>query len=151
MPPRASLRDSSILPLRISVSKMFSAGGQVPTQTEAPASASAFEIANPNPASSATPATSARFPVRSIASMPRGIAQSPVVRKRQVEALDPSVHLHTGFPQRPGDRSHVPVARAEQRRDLLAAAEVFGRERPRTQADDRQGRRARSSDAFRKM
>src|SRR5258708_26134122 len=48
---------------------MLSAGGQVPTQTLAPASKSALAMAKPYPASSATPATSARFPVKSIASM----------------------------------------------------------------------------------
>src|SRR5687767_6937973 len=51
--------------------KMFSAGGHVATITLAPASASDFAIANPNPPSSATPATSARRPVRSILSIPR--------------------------------------------------------------------------------
>lgn len=49
--------------------KILSAGGHVPTQTLAPASASDFAIAKPKPPSSATPATSARFPVRSIFSM----------------------------------------------------------------------------------
>src|SRR2546421_2892007 len=68
-PPRASLRDSSILPRRSRFSKMLSAGGQVPTQTFAPASASDLAMANPYPASSATPATRARFPVRSIGSI----------------------------------------------------------------------------------
>src|SRR5437764_8716289 len=149
MPRRESLRDSSILPRRISVSKMFSAGGQVPTQTDAPASANAFEIANPNPASSATPATSARFPVRSIPSMRAVSRESPVVRKREVEAPDPSVHLHTGFAERPGDGGDVPVVFAEQRRDLLPAAEVFRREGARPQPRDRRRRRVRPADAFR--
>ena len=54
--------------------KMPSAGGQVPTQTVAPASASALAMANPKPPSSATPATSARLPVRSMASMSRKMA-----------------------------------------------------------------------------
>ena len=57
---------------------MLSAGGHVPTQTEAPASNSALAMANPNPASSATPATSARFPVRSMASMRARIARGGV-------------------------------------------------------------------------
>mgnify|MGYP001466602607 FL=1 len=46
-----------------------SAGGQVPRQIVAPASAFAWAIAKPNPPSSATPAMKARFPVRSIFSM----------------------------------------------------------------------------------
>src|ERR1700704_1148810 len=49
--------------------KMLRAGGQVPTDTLAPASARDLAIANPNPASSATPATSARLPARSIFSI----------------------------------------------------------------------------------
>src|SRR5690606_41582570 len=44
------------------------AGGQVPTQMEAPASAKALAMANPKPPSSATPAMKARFPRRSIGS-----------------------------------------------------------------------------------
>src|SRR5688500_18812524 len=67
--PLASLRDSSIFPRSRRLVKILSAGGQVPTQILAPASASDFAIANPNPPSSATPATSARLPVRSILSM----------------------------------------------------------------------------------
>lgn len=55
---------------------MLSAGGQVPTTTEAPASASDLAIAKPNPPSSATPATSARRPVRSILSMLKDMSQS---------------------------------------------------------------------------
>mgnify|MGYP007123473224 CR=1 FL=1 len=47
---------------------MLSAGGQVPTHTDAPASASCLAMANPKPPSSATPATNARLPVRSIVS-----------------------------------------------------------------------------------
>ena len=48
---------------------MLSAGGQVATQTVAPASASDLAMAKPKPPSSATPATRARRPVRSIDSM----------------------------------------------------------------------------------
>src|SRR5690349_8018284 len=48
---------------------MPSAGGHVPTQTVAPASFRAFAMAKPKPPSSATPATNARLPVRSIESM----------------------------------------------------------------------------------
>src|SRR5580692_1062583 len=57
--------------------KILSAGGQVPTQTVAPASTSAFVIANPYPPSSATPATSARRPVRSILSMADDAVAAP--------------------------------------------------------------------------
>src|SRR5439155_9031963 len=53
---------------------MLSAGGHVATETLAPASASALAIAKPNPPSSATPATSARRPVRSMLSMGRNVA-----------------------------------------------------------------------------
>src|SRR5580704_5599341 len=69
LPPRASASDASNLPRSSMVLKMPSAGGQVATDTVAPASANAFAIANPNPPSSATPATSARLPVRSIFNM----------------------------------------------------------------------------------
>src|SRR2546430_7865469 len=76
MPPRASLRDSSIFPRRSRFSKMLSAGGQVPTQMEAPASAIALAMAKPKPPSSATPATSARLPERSMGSM-SAISRAP--------------------------------------------------------------------------
>ena len=68
-PPFRSSSDLAILPRSSRFSKMPIAGGQVPTQMLAPASASAFAIANPNPPSSATPATKARFPERSMGSM----------------------------------------------------------------------------------
>src|SRR5262245_12504199 len=71
--------DSSNLPRSSMVLKMPSAGGQVPRQTEAPASASALAMAKPKPPSSATPATKARFPVRSMLSM--GGAFLPPQRK----------------------------------------------------------------------
>lgn len=48
---------------------MPSAGGQVPTEIDAPAVARAFAMANPNPPSSATPATKARLPERSMGSI----------------------------------------------------------------------------------
>src|ERR1700682_1229885 len=48
---------------------MPSAGGHVPTQTVAPASASDLAMAKPKPPSSATPATKARLPERSIDSI----------------------------------------------------------------------------------
>ena len=48
---------------------MLYAGGHVAAKTVAPASASDLAMAKPNPPSSAIPATSARFPVRSIESM----------------------------------------------------------------------------------
>src|SRR3954453_6953844 len=55
--------------------KMLRAGGHVPTHTLAPASASALAIAKPKPASSATPATNARRPSRSIGSMAGSLAR----------------------------------------------------------------------------
>src|SRR5262245_38863998 len=69
LPPSASTSDSSSLPRSSSVLKIPSAGGHVPRQTVAPASASALAIANPKPPSSATPATNARLPRRSMLSM----------------------------------------------------------------------------------
>src|SRR5487761_2570030 len=70
MAPDARRRESSIFPRSSRFRKMVRAGGQVPTHTEAPASARLLAMANPNPPSSATPATNARRPVRSIFSMP---------------------------------------------------------------------------------
>ena len=69
--PSASRIESPSLPRSSSFSKMPSAGGQVPTHTVAPASAKALAMANPNPASSATPAMKARLPRRSMGSMGR--------------------------------------------------------------------------------
>ena len=68
----ASCIDSSIFPRSSILVKIPYAGGQVPTHTLAPASASFFAIANPKPQSSATPATNARLPVRSIESIAGG-------------------------------------------------------------------------------
>src|SRR5713101_2361369 len=62
-------RESSILPRSSRFKKMFSAGGHVPAHTVAPASARALAMAKPYPPSSATPATTARLPRRSIASI----------------------------------------------------------------------------------
>src|SRR5947208_4325935 len=62
-------RDSSILPRSSRFRKMSSAGGHVPAHTVAPASASALAMAKPYPPSSATPATRARLPRRSILSI----------------------------------------------------------------------------------
>ncbi len=70
---------------------MLSAGGHVPTHTVAPASASAFAIAKPNPPSSATPATSARLPVRSIESMAACLADFGAFHKVQSEASSSSI------------------------------------------------------------
>src|SRR3954468_1105370 len=86
---------------------MLSAGGQVPTHTEAPASASALAMANPNPASSATPATSARFPVRSMASM-RGYY-------RNLRSIG-LASLHGTQSQRLGRRAHDGRGRAGRAR-----------------------------------
>src|SRR6478672_4420674 len=78
--PLDILRDLSIFPRSSRLLKMFNAGGQVPTETEAPASASALAIAKPKPPSSATPATSALRPERSMLSILR------ICPKRQDEA-----------------------------------------------------------------
>src|SRR6266545_6225371 len=59
---------SSILPRSSRFLKMFRAGGQVPVHTVAPDSARALAMANPYPPSSASPATSARLPWRSMLS-----------------------------------------------------------------------------------
>src|SRR5438309_3098223 len=67
--PSDSRSESAIFPRSSSFVKMPSVGGHVPTQTVAPASASAFAIAKPNPPSSDTPATKARLPLRSMASI----------------------------------------------------------------------------------
>src|SRR6059036_2285253 len=86
---------------------MLSAGGQVPVQTVAPASASALAMANPKPPSSATPATNARFPLRSILSM-RTLSHEESCRHRDQLGM-----LHEGLreyaAQRPlalGNRVH---------------------------------------------
>src|SRR5438876_4304646 len=62
-------RESSILPRSSRFRKMFSAGGQVPAHTVAPASAKALAMAKPYPPSSATPATRARLLRRSMLSI----------------------------------------------------------------------------------
>src|SRR2546425_6727530 len=62
-------REPSILPRWSRLKKMLGAGAQVPVPTVAPASASALAMAKPYPASSATPATRARLPRRSMLSM----------------------------------------------------------------------------------
>src|SRR5438309_1568997 len=67
--PSGRRRDWSILPRSSKFRKMFRAGGQVPAHTVAPASASALAMAKPYPASSATPATRARLPRRSMLSI----------------------------------------------------------------------------------
>src|SRR5439155_6624347 len=67
--PSDSRSESAIFPRSSSFVKMPSVGGHVPTQTVAPASASALAIAKPNPPSSDTPATKARLPLRSMASI----------------------------------------------------------------------------------
>src|SRR2546425_131370 len=98
--PSDSLRDSSIFPRRSRFSKMLSAGGQVPTQMEAPASAIALAMAKPNPPSSATPATSARLPERSMGSMRAHIARAAAgckSRDRVVCAAHASLGVGDGW------------------------------------------------------
>ena len=60
--PSESFLDSSNLPRRRDVSKMFNAGTHVPRMTSAPASWRHLEMAQPKPWSSATPATKAFLP-----------------------------------------------------------------------------------------
>src|SRR3989454_6225899 len=67
--PSDSWSESAILPPASSSVRMPSGGAQLQGQIPAPASASALAIAKPNPPSSDTPATKARLPFRSIASM----------------------------------------------------------------------------------
>src|SRR6266581_9502086 len=80
-------RESSILPRSSRFRKMFSAGGHVPVHTLAPASASARAMAKPYPPSSATPATRARFPLRSIASMSPHSQKEPRRHRNQLRML----------------------------------------------------------------
>src|SRR2546425_10883377 len=68
--PRSDSRsEPAISPRSGSFVKMPGVGAHVPTQRVAPASASALAIAKPNPPSSDTPATKARLPLRSMASI----------------------------------------------------------------------------------
>ena len=60
--PSESSREASNLPRRRDVSKMLSAGTQVPRMTSQPAFARHLEMAQPKPWSSATPATKAFLP-----------------------------------------------------------------------------------------
>jgi len=62
-------RDASSFPRSRRFRKMLSAGGQVATQTVAPAWIRCFAMAQPKPLSSATPATRARLPERSMGSI----------------------------------------------------------------------------------
>mmetsp|Transcript_62 Transcript_62/g.89 ORF Transcript_62/g.89 Transcript_62/m.89 type:complete len:205 (-) Transcript_62:126-740(-) len=66
--PSLSLRLSSNLPIFMLFSKMPKAGTQIPNETSAPASMRHLEMAQANPWSSATPATNAFLPLRSIGS-----------------------------------------------------------------------------------
>src|ERR1700675_788698 len=83
VPPSASRNESAIFPRSSSLVKMPRAGGQVPTQIVAPAWASAFEMAKPNPPSSATPAMKARFPARSMLSMGSRLPANGRARPRE--------------------------------------------------------------------
>src|SRR5438874_12398262 len=86
--PSESSSDASSLPRASMVLKMPNAGGQVPTQMVAPASASDLAMAKPKPPSSATPATSARFPRRSMASMARTIDRARAAVKLDGHGFD---------------------------------------------------------------
>src|SRR5437868_7303836 len=143
LPPPDRTSDWSSLPGATGVRKMLRAGGQVPTQTVAPASASAFAIANPYPPSSATPATSALLPVKSIWSisglLPRNRSLNPELRAHlgvsvahaengQVARLGVSVDPRGPFrtrgggsrrvARRPRDRSEEHTSELQSRFDL---------------------------------
>ena len=93
---------------------------------DAPASARAFAIANPKPPSSATPATNARFPVRSIDNM--GGTLSPVSPNRYTPRHDEEGPRGRVRPRRrrvlqragsaPIRRGVVPLGTRRRRRDL---------------------------------
>src|SRR6266566_2712823 len=117
-PPPAIWSDASILPRSSSLVKMPSAGGQVPTQMAPPASASALAMAKPKPPSSATPATNARFPVKSILSMssrlPANGRASPgepgAERSEEQQVAAPQTPLREGLVERDRDGSGGGVA-----------------------------------------
>src|SRR5262245_27035607 len=97
---------------------MVSAGGQVPTQMLAPASASALAIAKPKPPSSATPAMNARFPVRSMVSMPA--KKLLFAENRQRRALEdfgavPQAHAEGEADQHQGERGQLESWELERR------------------------------------
>src|SRR5438270_7124949 len=85
--PSESGSESANLPRSSMVLKMPNAGGQVPAMMVAPASASDLAMAKPKPPSSATPATSARFPRRSMASMARTIDRARAAVKLERASL----------------------------------------------------------------
>src|SRR5690348_13396210 len=108
-------RESSILPRSSRLRKMFRAGGQVPVQTVAPASASALAIAKPYPASSATPATRARLPRRSMLSMSSPLQEEPRRHRDQLRMLDQGVREDPAQgPLRLRDRVHRARERVEE-------------------------------------
>src|SRR5437879_13462554 len=70
---------------------MLSAGGHVPVHTVAPASASALAMANPYPPSSATPATRARLPRRSMLSIHPPLHEKPRRHRNQLRMFQQCV------------------------------------------------------------
>ena len=104
---------------------MPSAGGHVPTHTAAPASWSAFAIANPRPPSSATPATNARFPDRSMLSMggpsPKSAgAQNGKLLANALRAGEPGAAVLRGLAKR-GDPGAGGVGRRRGLADVVRA------------------------------
>src|SRR6267378_3900649 len=91
-------RDSSILPRSSRFRKMFRAGGHVPAHTVAPAAARALAMAKPYPPSSATPATNARLPRRSIASIALPLDEEPRRHRNQLRV--PHERVREDPPQR---------------------------------------------------
>src|SRR5690349_18866633 len=105
--PSLSLSDSSMEPRSRSFVKMPSAGGHVPRITDAPASASDLAIAKPYPASSATPATKARRPERSMLSIILSVV-AITGRARDGNSIPRNEQGFEGSPSDPQPRRPVP-------------------------------------------
>ena len=121
---------------------MFNAGTQVPRITSAPASLSAFEMAHPNPLSSATPATNAFFPRRSTFNPAARPSSSPAARAARaprvararvpVTALDCRIVVARIFPLRGvvlRPSSAVRRARSRRSRSRVGASRSVARAR----------------------
>src|SRR5262249_10892576 len=102
------------------------------TTMEAPASASDLAMANPKPPSSATPATSARFPRRSMASMARTIDRA----RAAVKARPLFVGVAVAGPGQPLERVERLVARLPADVCLVARQHTVELAHPRQRALD---------------
>ena len=113
---------------------MPSAGGQLPRQIVAPASASALAMAKPKPPSSETPATRARLPVRSIDEHVRGPRMRVLagncsagsLRPQHLQRRPPEHLAAVGQPDRDRQRHH---RRGEPGERARAAARTCPRTR----------------------